>query len=157
MISRSTQTWHGNDMDTYADDLAALIDALDPTRRHLRRPLDRRRRGHPLRRSAPHRAGRQGALVPAVPPFMVRTADNPGGVPIEVFNEIRAGSLRDRAQLYRDLATGRSSVTTCREPTCQREREVRGVLQRCPNFSLTLAALEPGSSWLDLDPSRHSK
>jgi len=106
VISRSTQTWHGNDMDTYADDLAALIDALDPTRRHLRRPLDRRRRGHPLRRSAPHRAGRQGALVPAVPPFMVRTADNPGGVPIEVFNEIRAGSLRDRAQLYRDLANG---------------------------------------------------
>ena len=57
---RSSQPWHGNDMDTYADDLAALVEALDLQGRGPRRPLHRRRRGRPLHRPARHRARRQG-------------------------------------------------------------------------------------------------
>lgn len=103
---RSTQTWQGNDMNGYADDLAALITSLDlqgvtlvgfstgggEVVRYIGR--------HGTRRVA------RVVLVGAVPPFMLRTADNPQGVPIEVFDGIRAASLADRAQLYRDLADG---------------------------------------------------
>ncbi|MEO3809124.1 alpha/beta hydrolase [Sphaerisporangium sp. B11E5] len=103
---RSDQTWHGNDMNTYADDLATLIETLDlrdatlvgfstgggEVARYVGRYGTRR-----LRRIA---------LVAAVPPFMLRTEDNPGGVPGEVFDALRAGSLADRSQLYRDLADG---------------------------------------------------
>jgi non-heme chloroperoxidase len=103
---RSTQTWGGNEMDTYADDLATVIDALDlgdvtligfstgggEVARYVGR--------HGTARVA------QVVLVSAVPPFMLQTADNPGGVPISVFDGIRAGSLADRSQLYRDLADG---------------------------------------------------
>jgi pimeloyl-ACP methyl ester carboxylesterase len=56
---RSSQPWHGNEMDTYADDLAALIKAPRPQRRDPRRPLDRRRRGHPLHRPPRHEARRR--------------------------------------------------------------------------------------------------
>lgn len=103
---RSTQTWHGNEMNTYADDLAALLDALDITGATL---VGFSTGGGEVARYI----GRHGtkrvarvALVAAVPPFMLKTADNPGGVPIEVFDGIRAGSLADRSQLYRDLADG---------------------------------------------------
>ncbi|MFC6084550.1 alpha/beta fold hydrolase [Sphaerisporangium aureirubrum] len=103
---RSTQTWQGNEMNTYADDLAAVIEALDlrdvslagfstgggEVARYVGRYGTRRLR--------------QVVLVSAVPPFMLRTADNPGGVPGEVFDALRAGSLADRSQLYRDLADG---------------------------------------------------
>jgi non-heme chloroperoxidase len=103
---RSSQTWHGNEMDTYADDLACLIDTLDlqdltlvgfstgggEVVRYLGR--------HGTRRVA------RVVLVSAVPPYMLRTGDNPDGVPIEVFDSIRAGSLADRSQTYRDLADG---------------------------------------------------
>jgi non-heme chloroperoxidase len=103
---RSSQAWDGNEMDTYADDLATLIDALDlqdvvlvgfstgggEVARYIGR--------HGTARVA------KAALVSAVPPLMLKTDDNPGGVPIEVFDEIRAGSIADRAQLYRELADG---------------------------------------------------
>jgi non-heme chloroperoxidase len=103
---RSSQPWDGNDMDTYADDLAALIETLDL-------------RGVVLvgfstgggevaryigRHGTEHVAG--AVLVSAVPPLMLETGDNPDGVPIEVFDGIRAESIADRAQLYRDLADG---------------------------------------------------
>lgn len=103
---RSTQTWSGNEMDTYADDLASLIEALDLKNITL---VGFSTGGGEVARYV----GRYGTsrvskvvLIAAVPPFMLQTADNPGGVPIEVFDGIRAASLADRSQLYRDLADG---------------------------------------------------
>lgn len=93
-------------MDTYADDLAAVIDALDLSGATL--VGFSTGGGEVVRYIGRHGTERVAslALVSAVPPFMLRTDDNPGGVPIEVFDEIRDGSRRDRSQLYRDLADG---------------------------------------------------
>jgi non-heme chloroperoxidase len=101
---RSTQTWHGNEMDTYADDLAAVIDTLDLREATL--VGFSTGGGEVARYIGRHGTARvaQVALVSAVPPFMLRTGDNPGGVPVEIFDAIRAASLADRSQLYRDLA-----------------------------------------------------
>jgi len=103
---RSTQTWHGNEMDTYADDLAALIEALDL--RDVTLVGFSTGGGEVARYIGRHGTARvaQAVLVSAVPPFMLHTDDNPGGVPVEVFDGIRAGSTADRSQLYRDLADG---------------------------------------------------
>ncbi|WP_328635059.1 alpha/beta fold hydrolase [Streptomyces sp. NBC_00356] len=103
---RSTQTWSGNEMNTYADDLATLIDTLDL--RDVTLVGFSTGGGEVARYVGRHSTARvaQVALVSAVPPFMLKTADNPGGVPIETFDAIRAGSLADRSQLYRDLADG---------------------------------------------------
>ncbi|HEX5895559.1 MAG TPA: alpha/beta hydrolase [Thermoleophilaceae bacterium] len=103
---RSAQVWDGNEMDQYADDLAALIDALD-----LRDVIligFSTGGGEVTRYIGRHGTARVAklVLVSAVPPFMLRTDDNPGGVPIEVFDVIRAGSLANRSQTYRDLADG---------------------------------------------------
>ena len=103
---RSAQTWHGNEMDTYADDLAALLDTLDL---HDVTLIGFSTGGGEVARYVGrHGTGRvaQLALVSSVPPFMLQTSDNPGGVPVDVFDGLRAGSLADRAQLYRDLADG---------------------------------------------------
>jgi non-heme chloroperoxidase len=103
---RSSQTWDGNEMGTYADDLAAVIDALDLARRDAGRVLHWRRRGCPfIGRHGTDRVAK-AALVPAVPPLMLKTDDNPGGAPIDVFDGLRQASLADRSQLYRDLAGG---------------------------------------------------
>jgi non-heme chloroperoxidase len=103
---RSSQVWDGNDMDHYADDLAALIEQLDLSDVIL---VGFSTGGGEVARYI----GRHGTsrvaklvLVSAVPPFMLKTDDNPGGVPIEVFDGLRAGSLADRAQQYRELADG---------------------------------------------------
>ena len=103
---RSGQPWGGNEMDTYADDLATLIETLD-----LRGVVlvgFSTGGGEVARYVGRHGTERvAGAvLVSAVPPLMLKTDDNPGGVPIEVFDGIRAGSIVNRAQLYRDLADG---------------------------------------------------
>lgn len=103
---RSSQPWDGNDMDRYADDLARLIEAMD-----LR---DAMLVGHSTGGGEVARyIGRHGTarvaravLVGAVPPLMLRTEANPGGLPLEVFDGIRAGSLANRSRLYRDLASG---------------------------------------------------
>ncbi len=103
---RSTQTWGGNEMDTYADDLACLLDHLDVT--------DVTLVGHSTGGGEVlHYVGRHGSarvaklvLVSAVPPLMVRTDDNPDGLPEDVFDGIRAGEAANRSQLYRDLADG---------------------------------------------------
>lgn len=103
---RSTQTWNGNEMDTYASDLAALIDALDLRNVSLvgfstgGGEVSRYIRAYGTERIA------QLVLVSAVPPLMVQRDDNPGGVPVEVFDVIRSSSLADRSQTYRDLADG---------------------------------------------------
>ena len=103
---RSTQTWHGNEMDTYADDLAAVIDALDL--REITLVGFSTGGGEVVRYIGRHGTSRVAklVLVSAVPPFMLQTPDNPAGVPIEVFDGIRDGSIADRSQLYHDLADG---------------------------------------------------
>ncbi len=103
---RSTQTWHGNEMNTYAADLAAVIDHLDL--RDVTLIGFSTGGGEVSRYIGNYGTARvaQAVLVSSVPPLMLRTDDNPGGVPIEVFDGLRAGSLADRSQLYKDLADG---------------------------------------------------
>jgi non-heme chloroperoxidase len=103
---RSSQPWHGNDMDTYADDLAELMGKLD-----LRDVVligFSTGGGEVARYIGRHGTGRvaKAGLISAVPPLMLRTEENPGGLPIHIFDELRAASLKDRSQLYRDLASG---------------------------------------------------
>src|SRR5436853_4252854 len=103
---RSSQASFGNDMDAYADDLASVIEALDLK--------DVTLVGHSTGGGEVARyIGRHGTtrvakvvLISSVPPFMLQTGDNPGGVPIEVFDGLRQGSLADRSQLYKELAGG---------------------------------------------------
>jgi non-heme chloroperoxidase len=103
---RSSQPWHGNTMNTYADDLATLIEALDL--RDVSLIGFSTGGGEAARYIGRHGTSRiaQFVLVSAVPPFMLRTDDNPDGVPVEVFDAIRAASAADRSQCYRDLADG---------------------------------------------------
>ncbi len=103
---RSSQPWNGNDMNTYADDLATLMDTLDL--KHAVVIGFSTGGGEVARYIGRHGTTRvaKAALVSAVPPLMLKTAANPGGLPIEVFDGIRAGSLADRSQLYKDLASG---------------------------------------------------
>jgi non-heme chloroperoxidase len=103
---RSSQPWGGNDMDTYADDLSELMEALDlkdalligfsagggEVARYIGR--------HGTKRLA------KAALVSAVPPRMLKTTANPGGLPRSAFDKIRLGCLADRSQFYKDLAGG---------------------------------------------------
>jgi non-heme chloroperoxidase len=100
---RSTQTWDGNEMNTYADDLAALVEELDLK--------DAIHVGHSTGGGEVTRyIGRHGTtrvakavLISAVPPLMLKTAANPGGLPIEAFDQIRAGVIADRSQFFKDL------------------------------------------------------
>ena len=103
---RSSQPWGGNEMDTYADDLAALIETLDLTDIIL--VGHSTGGGEVTRYIGRHGTGRvdKAVLVGAVPPLMLKTDANPGGLPIDVFDGLRAGSLADRSQLYKDLASG---------------------------------------------------
>jgi len=101
---RSSQPWNGNDLDTYADDLSALMEALDLT--------DAVMIGHSTgggevtRYLGRHGTGRasKAVLISAIPPLMLKTPKNPGGLPIEVFDDIRAGVAGDRSQYYRELS-----------------------------------------------------
>jgi non-heme chloroperoxidase len=102
---RSSQPWNGNDMDTYADDLAKVIETLDLKNVILV--------GHSTGGGEVTRyIGRHGTkrvakavLIGAVPPLMLKTAANPGGLPIDVFDDIRANVLSDRSQFFKDLTT----------------------------------------------------
>jgi non-heme chloroperoxidase len=101
---RSTQTWTGNDMDTYADDLAALVDTLGLTNvihighstggGEVTRYIGR----HGTRRVA------KAVLVDAVPPGMVQTPKNPDGIPLALFDQIRAAVLADASQFWKDFS-----------------------------------------------------
>jgi non-heme chloroperoxidase len=100
---RSSQPWNGNDMDTYADDLATMIEALDLQNATL---IGHSTGGGEVARYI----GRHGTnrvskavLIGAVPPLMLKTERNPGGLPISAFDEIRAGVTADRSQFFKDL------------------------------------------------------
>ena len=103
---RSSQPWDGNDMDHYADDLAQLLDHLDVRDATLfgfstgggevARYIGR----HGTRRV------KKAGLISAVPPLMVKTEANPGGLPVKVFDDIRAGLLANRSQLFIDIPSG---------------------------------------------------
>ena len=101
---RSSQPWDGNDMDTYADDLAELVEELDLN--------DAVHVGHSTGGGEVARyIGRHGServagavLISSVPPIMVKTAANPGGLPMSVFDQIRAGIQADRAQYFKDFS-----------------------------------------------------
>ncbi|MDM4722637.1 alpha/beta hydrolase [Micromonospora sp. WMMA1363] len=103
---RSSQTWTGNDMDHYADDLATVITKLKL--RNATLVGFSTGGGEVARYIGRHGTDRiaQVALIGAVTPLMLKTPTNPNGVPIDVFNSLREGSLTDRSQLYRDLAEG---------------------------------------------------
>ena len=103
---RSSQPWHGNEMDTYADDLATLVEALDL--KEIILVGFSTGGGEATRYIGRHGTQRVAkvALVSSVPPLMLKTDTNPDGLPREVFDEIRAGSLKDRSQLYLDIASG---------------------------------------------------
>ncbi|MGB9161676.1 MAG: alpha/beta hydrolase [Candidatus Sulfotelmatobacter sp.] len=101
---RSSQPWDGNDMDTYADDLATLVEKLD-----LRDAIHVGHStggGEVARYIGRHGTGRiaKAVLIGAVPPLMLKTAANPGGLPMEAFDGIRAGVLSDRSQFFKDLS-----------------------------------------------------
>src|SRR3984893_8394078 len=101
---RSSQPWSGNDMDTYADDLAELVESLNLK--------DAIHVGHSTGGGEVTRyIGRHGTkrvakvvLIGAVPPLMLKTTANPGGLPMTVFDQIRAGVLADRSQFWKDLS-----------------------------------------------------
>ena len=102
---RSMQTWDGNDMTTYADDLAELIGHLD-----LKDAImvgHSTGGGEVVRYISRHGSKRvaKAVLISSVPPIMLKSASNPGGTPIEVFDGIRAGVADNRAQFYKDFAS----------------------------------------------------
>jgi non-heme chloroperoxidase len=101
---RSGQPGKGNDMDTYADDLAAVLDALDVKDAML--VGHSTGGGEVTRYIGRHGTGRvsKAVLIGAVPPLMLKTEANPGGLPKDVFDGIRAGVAADRSQFYKDLA-----------------------------------------------------
>jgi non-heme chloroperoxidase len=103
---RSSQPWEGNDMDHYADDLAAVIEALDL--KEVTLVGFSTGGGEVARYIGRHGTGRvkKAVLVSAVPPLMLKTQTNPGGLPIEVFDGLRKASLENRSQLYLDIASG---------------------------------------------------
>jgi non-heme chloroperoxidase len=101
---RSSQPWSGNDMDTYADDLATLVEALDLKGAiHVGHSTGGGEVARYIGRHGTKRVAK-AVLVGAIPPLMLKTAANPGGLPIEVFDQIRAGVLADRSQFFKDLS-----------------------------------------------------
>jgi len=101
---RSSQEWNGNDMDHYADDLAALTEKLDlKDAVHVGHSTGGGEVAHYIGRHGTKRVAK-AVLISAVPPLMLKTPQNPDGLPIEVFDGIRAGSLADRSQFYKDLS-----------------------------------------------------
>jgi non-heme chloroperoxidase len=101
---RSSQPWNGNDMDTYADDLAALVKELDLSNViHIGHSTGGGEVARYIGRHGTKRVAK-AVLVGAVPPGMLKTAKNPDGVPIEAFDQIRAGVKGDRSQFYKDLS-----------------------------------------------------
>jgi non-heme chloroperoxidase len=101
---RSGQPWDGNEMDTYADDLAALVQALDlKDAVHVGHSTGGGEVARYIGRHGTKRVAK-AVLISAVPPLMLKTAANPGGLPMEAFDQIRAGVFSDRSQFWKDLS-----------------------------------------------------
>jgi len=101
---RSSQPWHGNDLDTYADDLAALAEALDL---HDAVHVGHSTGGGEVTRYIGRHGTRRVAkavLIGAIPPLMLKTPANPGGLPIDVFDQLRAHVVADRSQFWKELS-----------------------------------------------------
>ena len=101
---RSSQPWNGNDLDTYADDLAELVQALDlKDAIHVGHSTGG---GEVARYIGRHGTARvaKAVLISAIPPLMLKTEANPAGTPIEVFDQLRAGVQADRSQFFKDLS-----------------------------------------------------
>ena len=101
---RSSQPWQGNDLDTYADDLAELVQKLDlKDAIHVGHSTGG---GEVARYIGRHGTGRvaKAVLIGAIPPLMLKTPNNPVGTPIEVFDQLRASVLADRSQFWKDLS-----------------------------------------------------
>jgi non-heme chloroperoxidase len=101
---RSSQPWDGNEMDTYADDLAELVEALDLKGAiHVGHSTGGGEVARYIGRHGTKRVSK-AVLISAVPPLMLKTEKNPAGLPIEAFDEIRKGAQHDRAQFFKDLS-----------------------------------------------------
>jgi non-heme chloroperoxidase len=103
---RSTQTDSGNDMDTYVDDVKQLVRGLDlKDAIHVGHSTGGGEVAHYVARAEPGRVSK-AVLIGAVPPLLLKTEANPGGIPIEAFDAYRAGVAGNRAQIYLDIAAG---------------------------------------------------
>lgn len=101
---RSSQPWNGNDMDTYADDLAKLVEALDLKEAiHIGHSTGGGEVARFIGRHGTKRVAK-AVLIGAVPPLMLKTPNNPKGTPIEVFDGLRQNVLKDRSQFFKDLS-----------------------------------------------------
>jgi non-heme chloroperoxidase len=101
---RSSQPWSGNDMDTYADDLAKLAEALDLKNAiHVGHSTGGGEVSRYIGRHGTQRVAK-AVLIGAVPPLMLKTPSNPAGTPLEAFDQIRAAVLADRSQFWKDLS-----------------------------------------------------
>src|SRR5712664_4101224 len=101
---RSGQPWNGNEMDTYADDLATLVEALDLKNAiHVGHSTGGGEVARYIGRHGTKRVA-QAVLIGAVPPLMLKTPANPGGLSMDAFDQIRVGVLNDRSQFFKDLS-----------------------------------------------------
>ena len=101
---RSEQTWHGNDLDTYADDLAELVKKLDlKDAIHVGHSTGGGEVARYIGRHGTKRVAK-AVLIGAIPPVMVRSPSNPAGTPIEEFDKLRSAVLADRSQFWKDLS-----------------------------------------------------
>lgn len=101
---RSSQPWSGNDMNTYADDLAKLVKALDlKDVIHVGHSTGGGEVARYISRHGTKNVAK-AVLIGAVPPLMLKTDSNPGGLPMEAFDKLRAGILADRSQFFKDLS-----------------------------------------------------
>ena len=101
---RLSQTWTGNDLNTYADDLAAVVDALSLKNAiHVGHSTGGGEVARYIGRHGTRRVAK-AVLIDGIPPLMLKTKDNPGGLPIEVFDGLRAQVLADRSQFFKDLS-----------------------------------------------------
>jgi non-heme chloroperoxidase len=101
---RSSQPWNGNDLDTYADDLASLVEKLDlKDAIHVGHSTGGGEVARYIGRHGTKRVAK-AVLISAIPPLMLKTPANPAGTPIEVFDQLRAAVVADRSQFWKDLS-----------------------------------------------------
>jgi len=141
---RSGLPWKSNDMDTYADDLAALVEFLDlQDAVHVGHSAwGGEVAGHVGRYGTNHVS--KAVLIGTVPPHLLKTADNPNGVPMEAFDQIRAGLLADRSQFFRDFSAPFYSANSADSKVSQGLRDSFWLQGGCsPDRTLCMSASRP--------------